>query len=371
MSISFNEVPANARVPGVYIEIDNSLANTAEDLQRILIIAPKGSADANKVIATTIPDTALKNFGDGSVAHKMVTAVYNQTKSLSIYTIGVDGSDISAALAGIGDKQYHYIFSSFNDKANIDRLANFLKDRYHALQQIPGLGFVAKEGTHAELVTFAAQFNSPFISILGVNKLSLTNEEQLSAYFGQCANSLATDPARPLQTLQLNKIKTTAANEWEWSERNVLLYSGISTYRANCAKDVFVERPITTYRKNNNDVADDSYLDITTIATAMFFRAKQRSRILTKYPRHKLAADGTQFAAGQTIVTPNLIKAELLALYRELEERGIVQEFADYKKSVITDIDNTNPSRINVQDSPIFINGLQIYAGKIQYRKIA
>ena len=371
MSISFNEVPANARVPGVYIEIDNSLANTAEDLQRILVISPKGSATANTIIPTTVPDHASDAFGDGSVAHKMVTAIFNQTKALPIDSVGVDGNDISAALAATGDTQYHYIFSSFNDVANINRLADFLKDRYHALQQIPGLGFIAHKGTHAQVVSFASAFNSPFISIIGINDLADTIDEQMAAYYAQCANSLAIDPARPLQTLQLNKIKTQANTEWGYSERNLLLYSGVSTYRTNNAKDVFVERPITTYRENNAGVADDSYLDITTIATAMFFRQKQRSRILSKYPRHKLAADGTNFAPGQAVITPKLAKAELLSLYRDLEERGIAQNFSSYKDSVIVEIDKTNPTRLNVQDSPVFVNGLQIYAGKIQFRKIA
>lgn len=40
--ISFNEIPDNIRVPGVYIEIDPSLASNAEPLQQILVIAPKG-----------------------------------------------------------------------------------------------------------------------------------------------------------------------------------------------------------------------------------------------------------------------------------------------------------------------------------------
>lgn len=369
MSISFNEVPANARVPGVYIEIDNSLANTAEDLQRILIIAP-GRVAMPVVLPTTLHD-AFKEWGEDSIAYKMVQAISNQSKALPIDTVIANDNDISAALASVGDTQYHYIFSSFNDVANINRLADFLKDRYHALQQIPGLGFVARKGTHAQVVDFAKQFNSPFISIVAINDLSDTIEEQMSAYYAQCANSLAIDPARPLQTLQLNKVKTRANTEWGYSERNLLLYSGISTYRTNNAKDVFIERPITTYRENNAGVADDSYLDITTIATAMFFRQKQRSHILSKYSRYKLAKDVANFAQGQAVITPKLAKAELLSLYRDLEERGIVQNFSSYKNSVIIEIDKTNPTRLNVQDSPVFVNGLQIYAGKIQFRKIA
>ncbi|WP_331710349.1 hypothetical protein [Bathymodiolus septemdierum thioautotrophic gill symbiont] len=183
-NISFNEVPNNIRVPGVYIEIDQSLANNAEDLQQILVIAPKGTAAANKVFPTTIPDDALNLFGENSDAHKMVTTIFAQTKALPINTIGVDGNNIGAALAAIGDTQYHYIFSTFNDKANIDRLADFLKERFDAMAQIPGIGFVGKKGTSAEVNAFSKQFNSPFVSIVAINSLVSTVSESVAAYYG-------------------------------------------------------------------------------------------------------------------------------------------------------------------------------------------
>lgn len=367
--ISFNEVPNNIRVPGVYIEIDQSLANNAEDLQQILVVAPKGTAQANKVFPTTIPDDALDLFGEKSDAHKMVNTIFKQTKALPINTIGVDGDDISAALAAVGDTQYHYIFSTFNDKANIDRLADFLKERFHAMAQIPGLGFVGKQGTSAEVNAFSTQFNSPFISIVAINNLSSTIFETVAAYYGQCSHSLAIDPAQPLQTLQLHSVKTNADTEWTATERNLMLYSGSSTYTTNTAGDVFVERPITTYRENNAGVADDSYLDVMTVATAMYFRAKQRSRILSRYPRHKLAKDGTNFAPGQAILTPKLFKSEMFGLYRDLELAGIVQDFDNYKDTFICSIDSNNPTRINYQDQPMFVNGLIIVGGKIQFLK--
>jgi len=360
-TISFNEVPNNIRVPGVHIEIDPSLANNAEDLQQILVIAPKGTAAADIVIPTVIPDHASDEFGENSVAHQMVSAIFDQTKSLPISTIGVDGVDISAALAAIGDTQYHYIISSFNEKDNIDLLAAFLQERYHAMAQIPGIGFVGFKGTSSEVNAFTIQFNSPFISILAINDLGVTIAEAVAAYAGQATHSLAIDPARPLQTLQVLKIKTIANTEWTPTERNLMLYSGASTYTSNTAKDVFVERPITTYRENNAGVADDSYLDVMTVATAIFFRAKQRSRILSRYPRHKLAKDGTNFAPGQSVLTPNLFKAAMFGLYRDLEAVGIVQDFESYKETFIASIDTNNPTRINYQDQPVF--------GKIQFRK--
>ncbi len=374
-NISFNEVLPNIRVPGVYIEIDPSLASNAEPLQQILVIAPKGDAVADTVFPTTTPDDALDKFGEGSVAHQMVSAIFTQTKALPILTIGVEIPeipaipDISSALAALGDTQYHYIISAFNDEDNINLLANFLNERYKAMSQIPGIGFVGFKGTTVQANAFATLFNSPFISIMAINNLSVTVAEAVSAYYAQCAHSLAIDPARPLQTLQLSGVKTEATTEWTPVERNLSLYSGASTYTTNIAKDVFVERPITTYQTNAAGVDDDSYLDVMTVATAMYFREKQRSRILSRYPRHKLAKDGTNFAPGQVVLTPKLFTAAMFGLYRDLEEAGIVQDFTNYKETFICSIDPNNPTRINYQDQPMFVNGLIIVAGKIQFRK--
>mgnify|MGYP000470455584 CR=1 FL=1 len=50
MPITFKNVPANLRVPLFYAEVDNSQANTAQFLQRTLLIGQKtsaGSAPAN------------------------------------------------------------------------------------------------------------------------------------------------------------------------------------------------------------------------------------------------------------------------------------------------------------------------------------
>lgn len=377
MGIGFNEVPKNARVTGVYIEIDNSLANTAEDQQLILVIghaiagAPVG---ANKVTLCMDEKIAAKNFGASDIV-TMVEWFRDQDKTMPIYAISVENDDLASALAALGDVQYHHIICVFNDETSVRDLGQFLEERYDALNQIPGLAYIPHQGTHAEQITYAPISNCPLINFFPTNALcdsgnkDLAHSAAIASWVGQIAPSLATDPCRPLQTLKLNGVYSKAATEWTWAERNMLLHEGMSTYTVSSAKEVLVERPVTAYTENASGVADNSYLDIMTPATAMYFRQKQRSRILSKYGRHKIAKDGTKFAKGQPIVTPSIFKTELLSLYRDLEYQGIVQDFDGYKASLIVELDENNKQRINYQDSPQFVNGLIIVAGKIQFRK--
>ncbi|MEZ8239219.1 phage tail sheath subtilisin-like domain-containing protein [Vibrio lentus] len=378
MSIGFAEVPSTARVPGVYIEIDNSLANSAEDLQVVLAIG-NAVSDAtvapNKITLCMDETIAAASFGANSDIVEMITYFRKQDKTMPIFAVSVEDSDTASALAALGDVQYHHIMCSLNDSTTIRELGTFLEERYGALEQVPGIAYLPKKGTHAELITFAPTSNCALINFLPINNLGDSAEAPLSdaaaigAWVGQIAPSLAIDPCRPLQTLKLNGVYSLAAQEWDWAERNLFLYEGLSTYTVNSANEVLIERAVTAYTENAAGVTDNSYLDVMTPATAMYFRQKQRSLILSVYPRHKVAKDGTKFAKGQPIVTPTMFKAKLLTLYRDLEYQGIVQDFDGYKKSLIVELDETNKQRVNYQDSPQFVNGLIIVAGKIQFRK--
>lgn len=109
MSISFSEVPKNARVPGMYVEIDNSLANSAEEQQICLVIgnAIEGATvGENRVMLCMDDSEAEKHFGDSDIK-KMITFFRKQNESMPIYAVSVKAGDTMAALAALGDKQYH------------------------------------------------------------------------------------------------------------------------------------------------------------------------------------------------------------------------------------------------------------------------
>ncbi|PTP81520.1 phage tail sheath subtilisin-like domain-containing protein, partial [Vibrio splendidus] len=276
----------------------------------------------NKVTLCMDETIAAASFGANSDIVEMITYFRKQDKTMPIFAVSVEDSDTASALAALGDIQYHHIMCSLNDTTTIRELGTFLEERYGALEQVPGIAYLPKKGTHAELITFAPTSNCALINFLPINNLGDSTEAPLSdaaaigAWVGQIASSLAIDPCRPLQTLKLNGVYSLAEQEWDWAERNLFLYEGLSTYTVNSANEVLVERAVTAYTENAAGVTDNSYLDVMTPATAMYFREKQRSLILSVYPRHKVAKDGTKFAKGQPIVTPTMFKTKLLTLYR-------------------------------------------------------
>ena len=125
---------------------------------------------------------------------------------------------------------------------------------------------------------------------------------------------------------------------------------------------------MTTYQKNAFGDNDTSYLDSETLHTLAYIIRTLRTTITSKYPRHKLASDGTKYGTGQAIVTPNVIRGELIAQYQKLEMKGIVENSELFKKYLIVERNVDDPNRLDVLLPPDLVNGLRIFAALVQFR---
>jgi phage tail sheath gpL-like len=177
------------------------------------------------------------------------------------------------------------------------------------------------------------------------------------------------DPARPFQTLAISGVLPPAESDlFTISERNLLLFDGISTAKVASGGLVQIDRLVTTYQTNSAGAPDVSYLDVTTMLTLLYLRYSFRNRILTKYPRHKLANDGTRFGPGQAIVTPAVLKGEMCASYRTMERAGIVENFDLFKQHLVVERNVSDPTRVDVLFPPDYVNQLRVFALLNQFR---
>jgi phage tail sheath gpL-like len=81
-----------------------------------------------------------------------------------------------------------------------------------------------------------------------------------------------------------------------------------------------------------------------------------------------LADDGTRYGVGQAIVTPSVIKSEIVALYAIDEFNGLVENAAAFKDNLVVERDNTDPNRVNVLYPPDLVNQLRVFAVLAQFR---
>lgn len=281
---------------------------------------------------------------------------------------GTGNPDISTAIDALGDEWFNWIINPYTDVANMVALETELDDRWGPMRQIGCRVFSAFSGTHSTAGTYGSGRNNPHVSCMAINTSPTPAYEVAAINSAIAALSLSIDPARPLQTLELKGMKAPAVeDQWTRQERNLLLYDGMSTFTVDRDGTCRIERQITMYQTNDASLPDASYLDICTPETLERIRFEQRLLQAQKYPRCKLADDGTKFALGQAIVTPKVWRGELLALYRKLEDRGWVEDYSTYDSNLIVERDVDDRNRLNWRDTPNLVNQARVFAGKQQF----
>ncbi|OTQ72061.1 phage tail sheath subtilisin-like domain-containing protein [Gilliamella sp. N-G2] len=491
MTISFNNIPGNIKVPLFYAEVDSSAANTIQDSGASLIIAyslVESSIERNKLIIMPTADHAKKIAGRGSQLSRMVEAYRNidnfgelfviavdeptagsnatgtiqisgtaeETGTLSLYignskiqsrvtvsdtaeaianglhntinanpdlpvtaslsnsTItltakhkGLSGNDIplcfnyygtiggeetpdglnivitqmnggtgtpdlTPVIAAMGDKLLDFIAFPFNDLSSLATFNHEMDDttgRWSYARQLYGHTYTAKKGDLSELIEFGDKLNYQHITVAGYEKTIQTSIDELIAMrTARNAIFIRNDPARPTQTGLLNgALPASDSNQFTLTEQQSLLSHGIATAYVSSG-NLLIQRDITTYQRNSYGIADNSYLDSETLHTLAYVLRKLRSVITSKYPRHKLANDGTRFGAGQAIITPAVAKAEINATYRQLELLGLVENFDLFKKNLIVERNVNDPNRLDVLFPPDLVNQLRVFAVLAQFR---
>ncbi|MCX8574520.1 MULTISPECIES: phage tail sheath subtilisin-like domain-containing protein [unclassified Gilliamella] len=491
MTISFNNIPSNIKVPLFYAEVDSSAANTIQDSGASLIIAyplAESLIERNKLIIMPTADHAKKLSGRGSQLSRMVEAYRNidnfgelfviavdeptagsnasgtiqisgtaeETGTLSLYignskiqsrvtvsdtaesianglhnainthldlpvtatvtnntitltakhkglsgndiplcfnyygTIGGEATpdglnivinqmhggtgtpDLTPVIAAMGDKLLDFIAFPFNDLSSLATFNHEMDDttgRWSYARQLYGHAYTAKKGDLSELIEFGDKLNYQHITVAGYEKTIQTGIDELIAMrTARNAVFIRNDPARPTQTGLLNgALPASDSNQFTLTEQQSLLSHGIATAYASSG-NLLIQRDITTYQRNSYGVADNSYLDSETLHTLAYVLRKLRSVITSKYPRHKLANDGTRFGAGQAIITPAVAKAEINATYRQLELLGLVENFDVFKKNLIVERNVNDPNRLDVLFPPDLVNQLRVFAVLAQFR---
>ena len=491
MTVNFKNIPQNLRVPLFYAELDNSMANSAQVVQRALIIGQileSGTATPNVPVMSQGVGDAQTAGGAGSMIHLMTqayrnidtfgevwylplsdaaestaatgtisvttpptaqgtislyiggvvvetpvmptqtaaqiatalqgaiaatpnlpvsAAVANTTVTLTAINAGPCGNDIdlrlnyygtssgevtpagltiaiaamaggavaptlTTALANLGDQTFDFIACPYNDTTSLNAIQALLNDvsgRWSWDQQIYGQAFAANRGTVAAQTTLGEARNDQHTSIMGFYDSPTPNWLWAAAEAAATAVSVRADPAAPLHQLALiGVLAPPLESRFDLTERNTLLYDGISTFTVGDDGTVYVERMITTYQTNAYGQADDSYLKVETMYNLMYVIRALQTLVTSVYGAVKLAANGTRFGPGANAVTPNIIRGSLIAKYTELETGAFVQDSAGFAAALIVEQNAQNPNRVDVLYPATLINQLDIFALLMQFR---
>jgi phage tail sheath gpL-like len=378
-------------IAGTYVPINIATTDTVDQIASAIADAinedtslPVTAVAASGVVTLTAvwkgvggnEINVMLNYYGGLGAQQTPVGLGITLPTTGFLTSGVGTPQVTNAIAGIQKENFEYAVCPYTDSQTLfemDQEWGFGADtgRWGWMREQYGHVLAAKRGDYASLLTFGETNNSPVISIMAVEAHSASPTfEWAAAYAAKAQRAFINDPARPLQTLSLNNIKLTPdINErFNFEELNSLALTGFAIQEAGSDKQPMIAREQTTYQLNLYGAPDDAYELMTTLATLAKLLRNQKHAITSKFPRHKLANDGTKFGPGQAIVTPIIVKAELINQYQQDMYDGLVEDLQNFKAHLLVERDPNDPNRLNVLYPPDLINQLRIFAVLAQFR---
>lgn len=287
---------------------------------------------------------------------------------------GTGSPVLTTLLAALGDQEFDTVIMPWTDTTSlnaIDAEWDHVGDngRWSWMRQIYGHVYTAADGTVGTLQTLGAARNGAHVTCFGYNASPTPSWERAAMFGAQAHRALMNDPARPLHTLPLvGMMPAVPSLRFTKGEKNSLAWDGISCAKETDDGKVQIETSFSMYQKNTHGLDDNAFLKLQTLATLAYVLRSLRYRVVQKFPRHKLANDGTRYGPGQAIVTPKSAKAEIVAHYRELEFRGLVENTEAFKQALIVERNNDDPNRLDVLYPPDLVNQLDVFAVLAQFR---
>lgn len=318
-------------------------------------IAKQPDLPFSATVAAGVVTLTAKNKGTlGSLIRtSALTTASSVTAVLAAGTAGATDPTIATALAVIFNAGHNIIISAWNDVTNLTALRTHLDSVGGPLEQRGAIGVYGHVGTLAASTTLAGSINGGRITNALVPN-AYENSYEIGASYGALIAG-EEDPARPLNTLPLTGILANPlANRLGRVEQENALYNGVTPTEVGPGDKVQIVRAVTTYTLDAQAIPDISLLDLTTIRTLDYVRKAVRERISLRFPREKLSSR-----------TAAKVRSEILDVLYKLEELEIVEQVDANKDGVIVERDSQDPNRLNARIPADVVNGLHVFAGRI------
>lgn len=338
-------------------------------------INENSSAPVTAVNATGVVTLTCKTLGLSVGDFTTILNYYDSDKvpaGLSVIVgARVDGAgdpDVQDVVDAIGDVWFNVLTAPYSDATSLGIIEEYLENRAGVLEQKDGKYYTGKKDTRSNLITFATdtQRNCRYVSLVACTNQPHSVNEVVSAVASRSAESIQSDPAVPLHRMSLTGIlPVPESNRWTLLERNQLAQNGIATLTQD--NGVQTEATVTMYLRNEAGASSIAYQQQNTIFQLMRLRYRFVNRILTKYPRAKLANTADRIRSGQQVITPALGRAEAVAWFLEEELDGQVENVTQFKEEVSCVRDDSNPNRLNWILPPDLINQFIVGSADLEF----
>lgn len=346
-------------IAGEQVAVNVAVGDTPETLIPALVSAMgkktgllvHGAYDPEKKVLT-FAALSKGEWGNGITLSATTTAT-GLTLTVTQMAGGEMDPDIQPALDAVFAAGHNIIICPFSSDAALAALSEHLTSTGHAMEQRGAVGCAGWTGSLGTGVTLATNVNDGRISIPWYRG-SVRLPAILAAAYGAVMAGVE-DPARPLNTLPLNGMDVVAMNQREGrNEQENALHNGLTPIEVGPGNTVQIVRAVSTYTVNPQDVEDVSLLDITSIRTLDYTRKACRERISLRFPNEK-----------NTARIRDKVKSELYDVLLRLDAAEILENVAANKDRLIVQQSGTDVNRVDAVIPADVVNGLHVFAGRI------
>ena len=282
---------------------------------------------------------------------------------------GSGTASVATTLANLGDYPFDMVISPFSDTSNCDAAQAAFSDvsgRWAWYVQLYGHYWTVMTGDTAAKTSFGLARNDATITTLGRTASPTPSWEWLAAYaarqFAWLTDDTNGNAARNQSDIPLEGIRPPRSRAlWpNYQINNTLLGSGISTWKVNGAGQVVIEKTVTMRRVNAAGMPDSVFRSVQVRYLVMLGLRFLRAGL--SYRHANKAAAAANPGNLPAISTPDDVRADLIALYGELVDRGLFSDKAGFARRLKVEQDASNPSRFNIAFHGENVNPLDILA---------
>lgn len=349
-SVTVNQESVEFVVP---VAANDAVATIATNVAAAINANKDLSVTATSALGVVTLTARNKGLVANAVKLTASAAATGVTAVATAFTGGLNDPDLTAPLAAAQQGGHEILVVPYNASAPLTILRTHLNFVSGPMEQRRAIGVYGITGSLATSTTLAATLNSERLTGAVLPGTGTPGEELAAAYAAVVA--FEEDPARPLNTLELVGVAPPPiANRLTRTEQESALNNGVTPLEVGPGERVQIVRAITTYTLNAQAVADISWLDLTTIRTMDYIAKACRERIANRFPRDKLSAR-----------TAARVRSELLDVLLKAEELEIVELVEANKPGLIVERDSQDPNRLNARIPADVVNGLHVFAGRI------
>lgn len=290
--------------------------------------------------------------------------------TLTATTAGAGIPTLSSALAALGDDPADFIVSPWSDSTSTAAYASITNDvsgRWAWSRQSYGHVWSVFTGTFSASTTLGLALNDRHLTVLrrwsGAMDPSWTwaaaVTARLAPWLSDCVTGNVSRNQTNLPVVGLRGLRDRSGLD-QYSARNTLVNSGISTMNQLADGTVVIDKIVTTYRAGPQGQPDTVFRDIQAVYQVAGGLGYIRSAMQTECGNKGLVNSNPGNLAA--LVTPSDIKASFMHAYSDLCNAGVFQNLDGVTRALIVAYDSANPDRVNIYAAFERVNPGDIFA---------